>query len=143
MNSHTRQAVRRSSPTRSARNVPLYCSLANRWSPGAPLECRQLIHLEIKNEAQAAVDVLQESAAHAPGAFGEKVTIDDDELRHIGDRVFGQPRRLRGQQHVARRVKQAQIRGQDDRDDGADATAIERVSRREKGKSLPRPRRGR
>lgn len=65
---------------------------------------------------------------HDPDPVHQGVPVESENLGYVGDRILGQPGRLRGKQEVAGRLGPAQIAGEHDADDGDDATPAEGVA---------------
>ena len=83
--------------------------------------------LQGKDEAQTGVDVTEQRAADAAGAFSEEISVDRDDLRGIRHRVLGEARGFRRKEDVTRRIKQAQVRRQYNGESGAEPASIKRV----------------
>jgi hypothetical protein len=47
---------------------------------------------QTQDKAKSVVDGLQQLAAQLASRLGEELTIDGDDLRQIGDRIFREPR---------------------------------------------------
>jgi len=61
------------------------------------------------------------------GPLGQEVAVDRDDLRDVGNGVFGESGRTGSQGHVAGRNRKPQVARQGDRDDRRDAAPIEGV----------------
>ena len=58
----------------------------------------------------------------------EQPSVQSNDLRHVGDRVLGETRRSRGEQHVAGCFGPAQIAGQGHADDGSQPAPVQGVA---------------
>ena len=87
-----------------------------------------MIELQAKDESKTVLDVLEELASYAAGELHQKITVDGDDLRHIGHRVFRQACGFRREQHIARGINETSVSAQHDGNDRLHATPVEGIA---------------
>lgn len=75
-----------------------------------------------EDDIHSVENLCQRLRANAADSLGEQRTIERDDLRHVGDRVLRQSRRLRREQHVPRGTCPREIARQWHADDPGAAT---------------------
>ena len=84
--------------------------------------------LRAKHEPKTVLDVLEELASYAAGELHQKITVDGDDLRHIGHRVLRQAGGFGWKKHVARGIDETGVRAQHDGNDRLHAAPVEGIA---------------
>ena len=84
-----------------------------------------LSELQPEHESKAGLDFFEELASYAAGEFGQKITVDGDDLRHISHGVFRQACGFGREQHVARGIDETSVGAQHDGNDRLHAAPVE------------------
>lgn len=86
------------------------------------------IELQAKNESKTILDIFEELASYAAGEFHQEITVDGDDLRHIGHRVFRQACGFGREQYVAWGIDKTSVGAQHDGNDGLHAAPVEGIA---------------
>src|SRR5262245_45299466 len=73
-----------------------------------------------EDDIDAVENLLQVLRPQSSSAFGEECSIERDDLRPVGDRVFRQPSRFARQRHVTRSIRPSRVTRERDAYDRGD-----------------------
>lgn len=84
--------------------------------------------LTAKNDIDAGENQVKLPFGQLSGFAAKQGTIESDDLRNVGNRVFRKPCGLRGKQDITRGLRPSKIAGQRDADHGFDPASVHGVT---------------